>query len=562
MHDDEYGRDNRRLIGLITLVVVLSLIGGVGYGAYSFLNEDDPSSTASAKPSGSATGTPLEQTPRNAARRFLEEWAAGNWKGAGGLTDDATRASDALVSFNEGLHITRRALTVGQPGPELPGGGGVPVPFEARMTVGSAGEWSYAGALLVAKGKAGAQLTEGYLVTWAPSVLHPELAADTRLKLTPNQGGADGSVLRAKDGTELSVTEHPALREIQAGLLSKAKPGEAAKDGGVITLVSAGTGAPVKEIATIGEVQTAAPEDGGIRTTLDADLQTAAERAIKGESRTSALAAVRISTGEIVAVANNPAGGFNTAFQGKTQPGSTFKIVTAATLLDKGAVRLDDKVGCPESANAGGMTFTNSEGRSFPDGTFKLAFAQSCNTTMANLQAKLGGGDLSTFAHDYFGIGGDWKTGIVSFDGRVPSASTDTMKAADMIGQGEVQMNPLTMASVVATAKSGTFRQPHLAPDQAGLWRAPRTLSPTVSGQLRTLMKAVVTEGTARGALAGLSGDVGAKTGTAEVGGGKPNNGWMVAYRGDIAVAVWVEGGITGGQSAGPIVKSFLGAAG
>lgn len=83
-----------------------------------------------------------------------------------------------------------------------------------------------------------------------------------------------------------------------------------------------------------------------------------------------------------------------------------------------------------------------------------------------------------------------------------------------------------------------------------------------MSGQLRTLMKAVVTEGTARGALAGLSGDVGAKTGTAEVGGGKPNNGWMVAYRGDIAVAVWVEGGITGGQSAGPIVKSFLGAAG
>jgi cell division protein FtsI/penicillin-binding protein 2 len=103
-------------------------------------------------------------------------------------------------------------------------------------------------------------------------------------------------------------------------------------------------------------------------------LQSAAEHAMSGETRKSSLAAVRIDTGEILAVVNTPATGHNTAFPGSTQPGSTLKIVTAATLLDKDVVRPEDRVGCPESANAGGMRFTNSEGRAFPNATFRQAF--------------------------------------------------------------------------------------------------------------------------------------------------------------------------------------------
>ncbi|WP_406295230.1 penicillin-binding transpeptidase domain-containing protein [Embleya sp. NBC_00888] len=553
-HDHEDG--DRRKHGWVFLVLALLLVIGTGYGAYSFLGQDDPSSDSSASGSASASVGAVERSPRNAARRFLGEWQAGNWTGAGALTTDPTAAGAALVGLNDGLRVSARRLTVGEAQPERPDKS-VPVPFEARLTLNHAGEWTYTGTLTVARTPGG-----GYLVGWAPTALHPELTATTRLEFVPNRDGVGGEVLRAKDGSVLSAAENPSLAAIRTGLASKARPAEQAVPGGTVLLVDATSKASVKQLGTVGEVRTAAPSDGGVRTTLDAKLQAAAERAVKGESRTTSLAAVRIGTGEILAVANNPAGGPNNAFLGTTPPGSTLKIVTAATLLTKGVVGLDDKVGCPESANAGGMRFTNSEGRSFPEGTFKVAFAQSCNTTMANLSGKLGGADLSTVAHDCFGIGGDWKTGIVSFDGRVPAASDDTMKAANMIGQGQVQMNPLTMASVVATAKSGSFRQPHLLPDQEGLWRAPRELSPAVSGQLRTLMRSVVTEGTARDSLGGLGGDVGAKTGTAEVGGGKPNNGWMVAYRGDIAVAVWVEGGITGGRSAGPIVKSFLGATG
>ncbi|MFI1384560.1 penicillin-binding transpeptidase domain-containing protein [Embleya sp. NPDC020886] len=556
-YDDYDGHhEDRRRHGWVFLVLALLLVVGTGYGAYSFLKQDDPLSTANAKSAESATAGTAEQSPRNAARRFLAEWQTGNWSGAGALTTDPTAAGAALVGLDDGLRVGSRRLIVGEARPQQPDGG-VPVGFEAHLTLRGAGEWAYTGVLTVAKTP-----VRGYLVNWAPNALHPDLTATTRLRLEPNRDGAGGDVLRARDGSELSPTEYPSLAAIRTGLASKARPGEQAEAGGTVLLVDASTSATVKQLGTVGVVQSAPPADGGVQTTLDATLQATAEQAVRNESRTTSLAAVRISTGEIVAVANNPAGGPNTAFLGTTPPGSTLKIVSAATLLTKGVVDLDDRVGCPESANAGGMRFTNSEGRAFPEGTFKLAFAQSCNTTMANLSGKLTGSDLATMAHDCFGIGGDWKTGIVSFDGRVPAATDDTMKAANMIGQGQVQMNPLTMASVVATAKSGTFRQPHLLTDQADRWQAPRALSPAVSSRLRTLMRSVVTEGTARDSLGGLGGDVGAKTGTAEVGGGKPNNGWMVAYRGDIAVAVWVEGGLTGGRSAGPIVRSFLAAAG
>ncbi|MEU0933958.1 penicillin-binding transpeptidase domain-containing protein [Embleya sp. NPDC005971] len=556
-YDDYDGHhEDRRRHGWVFLVPALLLVVGTGYGAYSFLKQDDPLSTANAKSAESATAGTAEQSPRNAARRFLAEWQTGNWSGAGALTTDPTAAGAALVGLDDGLRVGSRRLIVGEARPQQPDGG-VPVGFEAHLTLRGAGEWTYTGVLTVAKTP-----VRGYLVNWAPNALHPDLTATTRLRLEPNRDGAGGDVLRARDGSELSPTEYPSLAAIRTGLASKARPGEQAEAGGTVLLVDASTSATVKQLGTVGVVQSAPPADGGVQTTLDATLQATAEQAVRNESRTTSLAAVRISTGEIVAVANNPAGGPNTAFLGTTPPGSTLKIVSAATLLTKGVVDLDDRVGCPESANAGGMRFTNSEGRAFPEGTFKLAFAQSCNTTMANLSGKLTGSDLATMAHDCFGIGGDWKTGIVSFDGRVPAATDDTMKAANMIGQGQVQMNPLTMASVVATAKSGTFRQPHLLTDQADRWQAPRALSPAVSSRLRTLMRSVVTEGTARDSLGGLGGDVGAKTGTAEVGGGKPNNGWMVAYRGDIAVAVWVEGGLTGGRSAGPIVRSFLAAAG
>lgn len=50
---------------------------------------------------------------------------------------------------------------------------------------------------------------------------------------------------------------------------------------------------------------------------------------------------------------------------------------------------------------------------------------------------------------------------------------------------------------------------------------------------------------------------IGAETGTAEVT-GQPANGWMIAFRGDLAVGCMVQGGDAGEGSAGPVVRSLF----
>ena len=53
-------------------------------------------------------------------------------------------------------------------------------------------------------------------------------------------------------------------------------------------------------------------------------------------------------------------------------------------------------------------------------------------------------------------------------------------------------------------------------------------------------MKLTATSGTAAEAMAGVSGDIGAKTGSAEVDGQKKPNAWFTAYRDDLAAAAVV----------------------
>src|SRR5213079_791657 len=158
--------------------------------------------------------------------------------------------------------------------------------------------------------------------------------------------------------------------------------------------------------------------------------------------------AVKPSTGEVLAVANQAPGEFNAAFQGGTAPGSVMKILTAAALIDNGVTSANGSAPCPDSAVALSQTFHNLKGmRPNEKATLADSFARSCNTAFIKLSDDLGPAKFAAEAEDRFGIGKDWKTGIVSRDGSVelPGDSDD---AAAMIGQGRVKMNPLNMASV------------------------------------------------------------------------------------------------------------------
>jgi cell division protein FtsI/penicillin-binding protein 2 len=296
-----------------------------------------------------------------------------------------------------------------------------------------------------------------------------------------------------------------------------------------------------------------------IATTIDATWQAAAEKALAGEAegRYGALVALRVDNGEILAVANSPSSGFNRAVSGTYAPGSTWKIVTSGALLLKDAVSPGDTVDCPKYLTVG-KRFQNVETSEYPGATFQKDFTESCNTAFISLRGELGDGELGDVASEYFGVGQEWHVGIPSYDGSVPVPRDETEKAASMIGQGRVQANPLIMASVTATAVSGRFHEPSIT----GGTEDTTTTTPLpqdVVAQLRRMMRATVTEGTAS-VLADLPGVVGAKTGTAEVSAEEPNNGWIVAHRGNVAVACVVEKGVTGGSSAGPVVRDLLAA--
>lgn len=296
-----------------------------------------------------------------------------------------------------------------------------------------------------------------------------------------------------------------------------------------------------------------------LETSLDLQVQNAAEQALARSTKTSAIVAVKASTGEVLAAANAPGPtSLNTAFVGRYAPGSSFKVVSSDALLAADVVRPLSRVECPDTTVVDGKQFKNYERGIAPaDPTFAQAFAASCNTTFVNRADDITGKQLAD-AGSLFGLGADWDLGIDAYSGSVPNNKDLVTRAADMIGQGKVLASPLAMAMVAAAVDSGVSRTPTLLPEEAPGTRL-HELDRVQVRQLQAMMRLVVTEGT--GTAVNLSGrPVYAKTGTAEVADGNKTttNAWMIGYRGDLAFAVLVEGGTSGAHDAAPLVSSML----
>jgi cell division protein FtsI/penicillin-binding protein 2 len=323
-----------------------------------------------------------------------------------------------------------------------------------------------------------------------------------------------------------------------------------------------------------GEVRLAGKDGQAVETTIDPRVQQAAEAALDPVAKPAALVAVRPSTGALVAVVNTPVDGYNRALLGRYPPGSTFKVVTAAALLG-GGLRPGDPVDCPKEAKVGGRTFGNFEDEVLGRIPFSSAFAHSCNTAFVQQAAERLDGDELGAAAARFGFGHGPSPGIPAVTSRVPPPSDRADLAAESFGQGRVTASPLQMALVASTVANGRWQPPTLVsgdPADAGgsdgsgsnnsggvePARSPDPLDAKVAGTLRTLMRQVVTEGTA--ADAGLPAGVAGKTGTAEFGTGDPlpTHAWFIGFRGDLAFAVIIEDGGVGGRVAAPAAARFL----
>ncbi|TXH24388.1 MAG: penicillin-binding transpeptidase domain-containing protein [Mycobacterium sp.] len=279
-----------------------------------------------------------------------------------------------------------------------------------------------------------------------------------------------------------------------------------------------------------------------ITISLDRNVQNAAQDAVNMVGRKAMIVAIKPSTGEILAVAQNAAADADgpTATMGLYPPGSTFKMVTAGAAIESDMAGPNTLLGCPGTIDIGHRTIPNYDRFDLGVVPMSRAFANSCNTTFAELASRMAPRALTNAAAQY-GIGADYQVaGIDTVTGKVPPTVNLAERTEDGFGQGKVVVSPFGMALAAATVAAGKTPLPQLIegrPTTVTGNTAP--ISPKMVDGLRPMMQLVVTSGTAKDLHA--SGDVRGKTGEAEFSGG--SHAWFAGYRGDMAFAALIVGG-------------------
>ncbi len=279
-----------------------------------------------------------------------------------------------------------------------------------------------------------------------------------------------------------------------------------------------------------------------ITLTLDRLVQDAAQHAVDVQGNKSMLVVLKPSTGEILAVAQNAAADADgsAATTGLYPPGSTFKIVTAGAAIQAKMAEPESMVACPGQIDIGDRTIPNYD--KFDLGTVPMAraFADSCNTTFAELASRMPPTALNVAASQ-FGIGTDYTIdGLTTVTGIVPPTVNLAERTEDGFGQGKVLVTPFGMALAAATVAAGATPLPHLIAGRTTVETGdhPPADPATLQG-LRSMMRLVVEDGTAKDVRD--SGAVFGKTGEAEFAGG--SHAWFAGYRGDLAFAALIVGG-------------------
>ncbi|MDT5131777.1 MAG: hypothetical protein QOE41_1088, partial [Mycobacterium sp.] len=294
------------------------------------------------------------------------------------------------------------------------------------------------------------------------------------------------------------------------------------------------------DVEILNEVQGApAPS---VSISLDRAVQNAAQHAVDSVGRKAMMVTIKPSTGEILAVAQNAAADADgpVATTGLYPPGSTFKIITAGAAIQRDLATPNTLLGCPGHIDIGQRSIPNYGGFDLGTVPMSKAFANSCNTTFAELASRMPPTGLTVAAAQY-GIGPDYEVaGIPTVSGSVPPTVNLAERTEDGFGQGKVLVSPFGMALAAATVAAGKTPVPQLIEGRPTGITGDRTpISPQMLDGLRPMMRLVVTNGTAKD-IDG-TGDIHGKTGEAEFPGG--SHSWFAGYRGDMAFAALIIGG-------------------
>jgi cell division protein FtsI/penicillin-binding protein 2 len=490
---------------------------------------------------GAAMGVP-GSPEKAAANRFAEAWQAKNFPAMYAELNDSSQArltpKQFAAAYREARDIATMRGVVAESAKDaisLEGETVVPVPLRIRTA-----------AFGTVEAELDVPWAEGG-IEWEANLVFPGLrrgeTLEAETELAPRAAilAADGTPLAEGPATE---REHPlgsaaidvtgeigeASEEEEPKLSAHGFPPEtpvgisglekafnrrlAGKPGGKLLAVPAhgGKGAKGRVLAE------SAPQPGApVKTTIDPHLQETAVAALAG--RSGGVAVLDAKNGDVRALAGQ-------AFSAPQPPGSTFKIITTVAALQKNLVKLSDEFEVTNGINVGGRFIENANGE-YCGGTFREAFAESCNADFLPLGPQIGNAKMVETA-EAFGFNSPptlYSPSIVKevepAESSIPTEIGEEVDlAVSAIGQGEVLATPLQMASVAQTIANGGVRMPTsivFSKKLGPTMKPTRVMSKKTADQMTELMTGVVNEGTGTaGAIA--AGQVAAKTGTAELG--------------------------------------------
>jgi peptidoglycan glycosyltransferase len=322
--------------------------------------------------------------------------------------------------------------------------------------------------------------------------------------------------------------------------------------------------------AILDQLQGHRPHGEKLVTTLDAKAQRVAEQALAEHQ--GAVVALEPRTGAVTVMASSPgydpnqvrskAGYERLAHDNKGQPlvnratqfgyapGSTFKVLTATAAIDSGAFTTQSTVSGRDNVRISGVPLQNDNNESLGQITLTEALAKSVNTVWAQVAERLGKQTLARYM-ERFGFDKkpqlDYPADEMSASGEyvgervVPPTSSVVDVGRMGIGQDKLLVTPLQMAEIAATvANNGTLMVPHMTSrivnsegqtvQRIGSRVQSKVMKPSTAEAVRSMMEAVVNEGTGTSAqIPGVA--VAGKTGTAETQIGTAiNNVWFIAF--------------------------------
>jgi len=323
--------------------------------------------------------------------------------------------------------------------------------------------------------------------------------------------------------------------------------------------------------------------------TLDSSLQQAAYKAL-GNHR-GAVVALNPRTGEILALVSKPSFSpeniaanwsqlntdknsplLNRATQGLYPPGSTLKVLIAGAALEKGVTDVNEIFNCPGYLSINGKKLWCYHHTAHGRINLAEAVKVSCNVTFAQLGIRLGINGLNDYL-DKLNWSGNQSLGFSLaqsnlLKGKYLSSNGLAQRA---IGQGQVLATPFYMARLAgAIANNGRLMQPYLVAEIRNFngkvikknqpVEQEALFTPTTTARLSQFMQGVVEEGTGKSAsIKGIT--MAGKTGTAENPHGD-SHAWFLGFapleNPQIAVAVLVENGGSGGAVAAPIAREIF----